>query len=147
MLAAMPWMRNVDELAAMLARAFARVDAPIVRQEDLLPAVQFDGIARRVTPVVSLREARRRFEREYIASVLEQHGWRMSDAARTLGIERANLPEDAGARHSTRRAGRARAFMRPLTIAGFPLAALLAASAAAAAVARRRRRPDPPRRQ
>jgi DNA-binding NtrC family response regulator len=91
MLAAMPWTRNVDELSAMLTRAFARIDAPIVRQEDLLPAVQFDGIARRVTPVVSLREARRRFEREYIASVLEQHGWRMSEAARTLGIERANL--------------------------------------------------------
>jgi DNA-binding NtrC family response regulator len=91
MLAAMPWTRNVDELAAMLSRALARVDAPVIRQEDLLPAVPFDGIARRVTPVVSLREARRRFEREYIASVLEQHGWRMSDAARTLGIERANL--------------------------------------------------------
>ena len=40
---------------------------------------------------ISLREARRRFEREYIATVLEQHQWRMSDAARTLGIERANL--------------------------------------------------------
>jgi sigma-54 dependent transcriptional regulator, acetoin dehydrogenase operon transcriptional activator AcoR len=68
-----------------------RLDAPVVRQEDLLPAVPFDGIVRRATPAVSLREARRRFEREYIASVLEQHGWRMSEAARTLGIERANL--------------------------------------------------------
>ena len=44
-----------------------------------------------MTTAVSLREARRRFEREYIAAVLEQHQWRMSDAARTLGIERANL--------------------------------------------------------
>jgi len=26
-----------------------------------------------------------------VATVLEQHHWRMSDAARTLGIERANL--------------------------------------------------------
>jgi DNA-binding NtrC family response regulator len=39
----------------------------------------------------SLREARRRFERDYIAAVLERHRWRMSEAARTLGIERANL--------------------------------------------------------
>jgi len=91
MLAAMPWARNVDELSAMLASTLARTDAPVVRQEDLLPAVPFEGLARRVNPVVSLREARRRFEREYIASVLEEHGWRMSDAARTLGIERANL--------------------------------------------------------
>jgi two-component system, NtrC family, response regulator HydG len=91
MLAAMPWTGNVDELRAMLSRVLDRLDAPVVRQEDLLPAVPFDGIVRRATPAVSLREARRRFEREYIASVLEQHGWRMSEAARTLGIERANL--------------------------------------------------------
>jgi DNA-binding NtrC family response regulator len=57
----------------------------------LLPGVPLDGLVGRLVPAVSLREARRRFEREYIASVLEQHGWRMSDAARTLGIERANL--------------------------------------------------------
>src|SRR5687767_11450072 len=42
-------------------------------------------------PPASLREARHRFEREYIAAVLERCGWRMSEAARALGIERANL--------------------------------------------------------
>ena len=91
MLAALPWTANIDELTATLARALARVDGPVLRQEDLLPAVPFEAVARRATPVVSLREARRRFEREYITSVLEQHDWRMSDAARALGIERANL--------------------------------------------------------
>ena len=91
MLAALPWTGNLDELRAALSRALAHVDGHLVRQEDLLPAVPFDGLGRRMAPVVSLREARRRFEREYIASVLEQHDWRMSDAARTLGIERANL--------------------------------------------------------
>jgi DNA-binding NtrC family response regulator len=91
MLAALPWTGNLDELRGMLARALARVDGPLVRQEDLVAAVPLDGLVRRMTPAVSLREARRRFEREYIASVLEQHGWRMSEAARTLGIERANL--------------------------------------------------------
>lgn len=40
---------------------------------------------------VSLREARRQFEREYIAAVLGSHGWSVSEAARTLGMERANL--------------------------------------------------------
>jgi len=39
----------------------------------------------------SLREAKRQFEREYIASVLRQHGWRMGEAARALGIQRTNL--------------------------------------------------------
>ena len=39
----------------------------------------------------SLREARQTFEREYISTVLEEYGWRMTEAARVLGIERANL--------------------------------------------------------
>lgn len=91
MLAALPWTGNLDELRAALARALAQAEGTVVRQEDLLPTVPLDGLGRRMTPIVSLREARRRFEREYIASVLEQHDWRMSDAARTLGIERANL--------------------------------------------------------
>ncbi|HEX6464126.1 MAG TPA: sigma 54-interacting transcriptional regulator [Vicinamibacterales bacterium] len=92
-LAAMPWPGNLDELRTTLQRALT-VAAGTIRQEDLLhllPIAPLQGIAARVNPAVSLREARRRFEREYIAAVLEHHEWRMSDAARTLGIERANL--------------------------------------------------------
>jgi DNA-binding NtrC family response regulator len=91
MLAAMPWAGNLDELRSVLGRALARIDGRVIRQEDLLPAVPFDGFVTRMPPAVSLREARRRFEREYIKSVLEHHGWRMREAARALGIERANL--------------------------------------------------------
>src|SRR5262249_38132136 len=78
MLSAVPWRRNLDELRATLARVLARIRGPLVRQEDLLPGAPLDGFVSRLTPAVSLREARRRFEREYIATVLEQHGWRMS---------------------------------------------------------------------
>ena len=42
-------------------------------------------------PAGSLRDARLRFERDYIAAVLQHHGWRMADAAQTLGIQRPNL--------------------------------------------------------
>ena len=56
-----------------------------------LAQLSFDGAFSRRAPSASLREARLRFERDYIAAVLEQHHWRMSDAARALGIERANL--------------------------------------------------------
>jgi two-component system, NtrC family, nitrogen regulation response regulator NtrX len=92
-LAAMPWPGNLDELRTTLQRVL-RDAAGTVRQEDLLhllPLAPLHGIGSRVSPSVSLREARRHFEREYIAAVLEQHDWRMSEAARTLGIERANL--------------------------------------------------------
>ena len=53
-----------------------------------LPAGQVLGI---VDLTASLRDARRQFEREYIAAVLRRHRWSVSEAARTLGMERANL--------------------------------------------------------
>jgi DNA-binding NtrC family response regulator len=40
---------------------------------------------------VSLREARRTFERRYILMVLELHQWRVGAAARALGLQRPNL--------------------------------------------------------
>ena len=89
-LAAFQWPGNIVELRAALERILRDASGPTVRQEDVLPTLPVEAVAAR-TPLVSLREARRRFEREYIATVLEQHQWRMSEAARTLGIERANL--------------------------------------------------------
>jgi DNA-binding NtrC family response regulator len=90
-LAALAWPGNVDELAGVLERVLRRTGGNAIRQEDVLASLPIDGTFTRIPPEVSLREARRRFERDYIASVLERHRWRMSDAARTLGIERANL--------------------------------------------------------
>ena len=91
-LSAFQWPGNIADLREALERILRDLPASIVRQEDVLPTMPVEGIAAgRMTPRISLREARRRFEREYIAAVLEQHQWRMSDAARTLGIERANL--------------------------------------------------------
>lgn len=89
-LSALPWVQNIDELWGVLEKVLASAGA-IVRQEDVLPHLPIDGAFARYDLTASLREARRRFEREYIAAVLERHQWRMSDAARTLGIERANL--------------------------------------------------------
>lgn len=89
-LAALPWPRNLDELAAFLERVLADA-GPVVTQEDVLAHVPVDGAFTRWDLTASLREARRRFERDYIAAVLDRHAWRMSEAARALGIERANL--------------------------------------------------------
>ena len=38
-----------------------------------------------------LREARQAFERAYILAVLREHGGRVADAARALGLQRSNL--------------------------------------------------------
>jgi DNA-binding NtrC family response regulator len=89
-LAALPWRRNIAELAGLIERLTAAgTGSQQIRQEDVLAEVQLDR--RPVRPAGSLREARRQFEREFIASVLRDHAWQMRDAARALGIERANL--------------------------------------------------------
>jgi two-component system, NtrC family, nitrogen regulation response regulator NtrX len=89
-LAALPWTENLDELADVLGKVLVHAGA-IVTQEDVLAHVPIEGAFSRLDLTASLREARRRFERDYIAAVLERHQWRMSEAARALGIERANL--------------------------------------------------------
>ena len=90
-LAALPWRRNLQELDGLLERILRAAPDDGVKQEDVLAQLSFDGAFSRRAPSASLREARLRFERDYIAAVLEQHHWRMSVAARALGIERANL--------------------------------------------------------
>jgi DNA-binding NtrC family response regulator len=89
-LSVLPWVHNIDELAGVLVKVLAGAGA-IVTQEDVLAHVPIDSAFSRWDLTASLREARRRFERDYIAAVLDQHQWRMSDAARALGVERANL--------------------------------------------------------
>jgi hypothetical protein len=61
-------------------------------------------------PTGSLREARLRFERDYVAAVLQHHDWRMADAAQTLGIQRPNLYR------KNRRARHARADVRVIEL-------------------------------
>jgi DNA-binding NtrC family response regulator len=53
--------------------------------------VQFNRAPASFEPSGTLREARLRFEHDYIAAVLQHHGWRKTDAAQTLGIQRPNL--------------------------------------------------------
>jgi DNA-binding NtrC family response regulator len=88
-LAALPWRRNIAEVRALVDRLATFGTGPTIRQEDVLGEVQLDRPPLR--SLSNLREARRQFERDHIASVLRDHGWQMRDAARALGMERANL--------------------------------------------------------
>ena len=88
-LAALPWRRNVAELRALIDRLATLGPAPLIRQEDVLAEVQLDRPPLRAGS--NLREARRQFERDHIASVLRDNGWHVREAARALGMERANL--------------------------------------------------------
>jgi two-component system nitrogen regulation response regulator NtrX len=90
-LAALPWRRNLAELRELVERLHALEPGAPARQEDVLKGLGFGVAAAPPLRFDSLRDARKRFEREYIAAVLARHAWRIAEAAATLGIERANL--------------------------------------------------------
>jgi two-component system nitrogen regulation response regulator NtrX len=94
LLAALSWPGNLAQLRAVVERVIPGqvMDGDqVIQIERLLPALQLDRASTAFVPAGSLRDARLRFERDYIAAVLQHHGWRMADAARTLGIQRPNL--------------------------------------------------------
>lgn len=91
LLSALNWPGNLAELRAVLDRVLSETGGEVIQIEHILPALQLDRASPTFVPVGSLRDARLRFERDYIAAVLQHHGWRMADAAETLGIQRPNL--------------------------------------------------------
>jgi len=91
LLGALAWPGNVAELRDALERVVGETTDEAIQVEHLLPALRLDARPPAFRPAASLREARLRFERDYIAAVLQHHGWRMADAAQTLGIQRPNL--------------------------------------------------------
>ncbi|MBI3493839.1 MAG: sigma-54-dependent Fis family transcriptional regulator [Acidobacteria bacterium] len=92
LIAALPWRGNAVELRTLLESVVHGLQGGRgIGLDDVLGHVRLDG-----GPVVfssdgTLKQARARFEREYIAAVLEQHHGRITDAAKALGIQRTNL--------------------------------------------------------
>lgn len=88
---ALTWPGNLAELRDALDRVVADGRDDVIQIEHLLPALQLHRVPKTFVPGGSLRDARKRFERDYIASVLQHHDWRMAAAAEALGIQRPNL--------------------------------------------------------
>jgi two-component system, NtrC family, nitrogen regulation response regulator NtrX len=91
LLAALQWRGNIDELKQLVGSLAANVPERTVRLSDVLARVKLDGQTSLFLYGGTLREARERFERDYVAQVLEQHNGRMTEAAKALGIQRTNL--------------------------------------------------------
>ena len=91
LLCAFPWHGNARELRALLLALVQRSEAPTMGLEDVLGAVQLDGSKRHFLGAGTLREAKEKFERDYVAAVLERHRGRVGEAAAALGIQRTNL--------------------------------------------------------
>jgi DNA-binding NtrC family response regulator len=91
LIGALTWPGNLLELKDAIDRVVSDAHEDVVQIEHLLPALRLQRTSEAFVPSGSLREARLRFERDYIASVLQRHDWRMAEAAQTLGIQRPNL--------------------------------------------------------
>jgi len=92
LIAALPWRGNAVELRTLLESVVTGLAGGRgIGLDDVLAHVRLDGGAVVFDNGGTLRQARARFEREYIAAVLEQHRGRISEAAKALGIQRTNL--------------------------------------------------------
>jgi two-component system nitrogen regulation response regulator NtrX len=87
------WPGNVRELRNVIERMVIMVAAKTIQPFDLLPSLRRGGARREVWPIPdgTLREARSRFEREFILRRLEENQWNVTRTAERLGIERSNL--------------------------------------------------------
>jgi two-component system nitrogen regulation response regulator NtrX len=84
------WPGNVRELKNLVERVLIMVAGAEVRVDDL----GLTGVADSPVPadrIVPLREARERFEHDYMSRVVASCGGNMSEAARLLGVDRSHL--------------------------------------------------------
>jgi two-component system nitrogen regulation response regulator NtrX len=90
LLETLPFSGNVRELRHLVALLVSHTHDKTVHLDDVVHAVRGNGA---LTPiqVATLRDARLRFEEQYIREVLEQYRGRVADAAHALGIQRTNL--------------------------------------------------------
>jgi DNA-binding NtrC family response regulator len=91
LLGALPWRGNSTELKQLAERLAVLVPRGVLLQEDVIAHLRFDGVETQGQLAGSLREARARFERDFISTTLQRHHWRIEAAAAALGIERTNL--------------------------------------------------------
>jgi DNA-binding NtrC family response regulator len=91
LLCALPWKGNITELTGLMRMLVMKVPGTVIRQADVLRNIRLDDAQTAMIYDGSLKEARERFEREYVEYVLAQHDYRMAEAAKALGIQRTNL--------------------------------------------------------
>jgi DNA-binding NtrC family response regulator len=91
LLSALPWSGNGSELKTLMSTIVAGLTTRGIGVEDVLAHVRLDGGSVMIARGGTLRQARAQFEQQYIASILQQHRGRITQAAKALGIQRTNL--------------------------------------------------------
>jgi len=87
----MPWQGNVRELRNLMERLVVLVSKEVVGQQEVMDVLQMPGMRSDEAGPLPLRQARARFERQYILNRLTANRGNLGNTARELGIERTNL--------------------------------------------------------
>ncbi len=87
----MPWQGNVRELRNLMERLVVLVAKDVVGQQEVMDVLQMPGLRAEEAGPLPLRQARARFERQYILYRLTANRGNLGNTARELGIERTNL--------------------------------------------------------
>jgi len=84
------WPGNVRELENVIHRAVVLARGPVLQMQDVPLDVAMPETGSRLAEDTGLplAAARDQFERQYLLRVLDQVGWNVSRAARTLGVHR-----------------------------------------------------------
>lgn len=85
------WPGNVRELKNFIERVYILTPGEYVDVHDLHFAGLTDGGAGSSVDLGSFREARARFEREYLVKKIQENGGNISKTAETIGLERSYL--------------------------------------------------------
>jgi len=87
----LPWKGNVREIRNLMERVAILVPNASVSAQDLMEVLHMASGPEDTAGAIPLREARSRFERQYIVTRLHANRGNLGDTARELGIERTNL--------------------------------------------------------
>lgn len=86
------WPGNVRELKNVIENIAVFTQNSIITPKDILSILGIDDNQETGSgEITSINEARDNFERDFILSHLEKNGWKMSNTAQKLGIDRSAL--------------------------------------------------------
>jgi two-component system, NtrC family, nitrogen regulation response regulator NtrX len=91
LLVQMSWPGNVRELRNLMERLVVLVSKEVVGHQELMESLQMPVLGESDGDPIPLRQARARFERQYIIQRLTANRGNLGQTAHDLGIERTNL--------------------------------------------------------
>ncbi|MCK5145499.1 sigma-54-dependent Fis family transcriptional regulator [bacterium] len=85
------WPGNIRQLRNFIEKLVVMSREEIIDVQDILKIEGREVLEEDLEAVLTLRDARQRFEKDFILSKLIAHGWKVSDVAMELDVERTAL--------------------------------------------------------